>query len=87
VLVTPLRLCAQVPTGAAIRSEIQQAVRTYVDAWNQADASKLVEQYSRQAGVTSVGDGEIIRGWDRIRERFDSLVGTAGRFKLAIGSN
>lgn len=80
------QLRAQAVSPPAIRTEIQQAVRTYVDAWNRADASNLVEMYSRAAGVTSVGDGEIIRGWDRIRERYDSIVGVEGRFKIAIGS-
>lgn len=42
--------------------------------------------YSRQPGVTSVGDGQIMRGWDRIREAFDQLVGTQGKFKIDIGS-
>ncbi len=82
----PRCLTAQQPSAASVRTEVQQAVRTYVDAWNKADASNLVEMYSRDAGVTSVGDGEIIRGWDRIRERYDSLVGVEGRFKLSIGS-
>ena len=81
-----VRLSAQAG-GAAVRTEVQQAVRLYVDAWNKADASNLVEMYSREPGVTSVGDGEIIRGWDRIRERYDSVVvGLAGRFNVAIGS-
>jgi len=42
--------------------------------------------YSREPGVTSVGDGQIMRGWDRIREAFDQLVGTEGKFKISIGS-
>src|SRR5882762_7814700 len=40
-------LTAQQPSAASVRTEVQQAVRTYVDAWNKADASNLVEMYSR----------------------------------------
>jgi len=63
----PLRLTAQQPSAANVRTEIQQAVRAYVDAFNKADAATLVEMYSREPGVTSVGDGQITRGWDAIR--------------------
>src|SRR5258706_2774358 len=81
-------LQAQVPASPAAtqRAEIQQAVRAYIDAHNRSDAATIADMYSRQPGVTSVGDGQIMRGWDRIREAFDQLVGTQGRFKIDIGS-
>src|SRR6266849_9934850 len=68
------------------RTEIQQSIRTYIDAHNRSDAATIAEMYSKQPGVTSVGDGQIMRGWDRIREAFDQLVGTEGKFKISIGS-
>jgi len=81
-------LQAQVPAtpAATQRAEIQQAVRAYIEAHNRSDAATIADMYSRQPGVTSVGDGQIMRGWDRIREAFDQLVGTAGKFKIDIGS-
>ncbi|TMB98960.1 MAG: SgcJ/EcaC family oxidoreductase [Chloroflexi bacterium] len=82
----PLRLTAQQPSGANVRTEIQQAVRAYVDAINKADAATLVEMYSREAGVTSVGDGQITRGWDGIRSTADSIAGAEGKYKVATGS-
>lgn len=42
--------------------------------------------YSRKAGVTSVDDGEISRGWDAIRTGADELVGKEGSYKISIGS-
>ena len=39
--------------------------------------------------VTSIGDGEIVRGWDRIRERMDvldSLTAMQGHLTLTLGS-
>ena len=90
-LVTNTVLCsallrAQATTASIQRTEIQQAVRAYIDAHNRSDVATIAEMYSREPGVTSVGDGQIMRGWDRIREEFDKLVGTEGKFKISIGS-
>ena len=82
----PLCLTAQQPTAATVLKEVQQAVRAYVDAINKADAATLVEMYSREAGVTSVGDGQITRGWDAIRSTADSIAGAEGKYKVATGS-
>ncbi len=81
-----LSLTAQQTTAATVRTEVQQAVRAYVDAINKADAATLVEMYSREAGVTSVGDGQITRGWDAIRSTADSIAGAEGKYKVATGS-
>ena len=77
---------AQVGPATTARTEIQQVVRAYIEAHNNADAATIAEMYSREAGVTSVGDGVITRGWDRIREAFDQLVGAEGKFRVSIGS-
>lgn len=82
----PPCLTAQQPSAATVRTEILQAVRAYVDAINKADAATLVEIYSREAGVTSVGDGQITRGWDAIRSTADSIAGAEGKYKVATGS-
>jgi len=87
VAVATLCLSAQQPSSTAnVRTEIQQAVRAYVDAINKADVSAIVEMYSREAGVTSVGDGQIIRGWDAIRSNADSIAGAEGKYKFSTGS-
>src|SRR5437773_3136085 len=79
-------LTAQQPGAASVRTEVQQVVRAYVDAFNKADAAALTEMYSREAGVTSVGDGQITRGWDAIRSTADSIAGAEGKYKVATGS-
>jgi len=79
-------LAAQASPASAQRTEIQQVIKTYIDAHNRSDAATIAEMYSKQPGVTSVGDGQIMRGWDRIREAFDQLVGTEGKFKISTGS-
>ncbi len=42
------------------RTEIQQVVRAYIDAHNKSDAATIADMYSREPGVTSVGDGQIM---------------------------
>lgn len=73
-------------TGAATRAEVQTFVKKFVDALNKGDISGTMEMYSRKAGVTSIGDGEISRGWDAIRTGADELVGKEGSYKISIGS-
>lgn len=82
----PRCLTAQQPNAATVRTEVQQAVRAYVDVFNRADVATLVEMYSREAGVTSVGDGQIMRGWDAIRSASDSIAGAEGKYKVSTGS-
>jgi uncharacterized protein (TIGR02246 family) len=78
---------AQARAGAATtRAEIQLAVRAYVKSINEMDLSTYAETYSRQPGVTSVGDGTITRGWDQIREAADRHLNLAGKFSFTTGS-
>ena len=75
------------PSPAQIRTEVQAAVKAYADALNRADVSSVLEQYSREGGVTSIGDGEITRGWESIRTELDStLTGLQGAFSASFGS-
>jgi ketosteroid isomerase-like protein len=68
---------------------VEAAVRAYVAAHNKGDAGAVAAMYSTQPGVTSIGDGEIVRGWDRIRERMDvldSLMAVRGHLNVTLGS-
>ena len=74
-------------TPQQVRSEVQQSVKAYADAMNRADVSGVLELYARDPSVTSVGDGDITRGWESIRTETDSLLtGLGGRFAVALGS-
>jgi ketosteroid isomerase-like protein len=84
----PLPAIAQAPS-AAVRSEIEATVRAYAAAHNRGDAGAVAAMYSTQPGVTSIGDGDIVRGWDRIRERvgvLDSLMAAQGHLNVSLGS-
>lgn len=69
-----------------IRIDVQAFVKAYVEATNKADVTALMEMFSREPGVTSIGDGEVSRGWDAIRTDNDELVGKEGSYKISIGS-
>ena len=73
-------------TSMSPRNEIQQAVRAYVDAANKGDFTSFADMYSRQVGVTSVGDGKITRGWDNVRQDIDQHLNLAGKFSIGLGS-
>jgi ketosteroid isomerase-like protein len=75
---------AQAP--AVLRTEIQSFVRAYTDSANKADITTYTQMYSRQAGVTSIDDGTILRGWDAIRTQADSMLGREGAYKVEVGS-
>ncbi len=84
VLLTAPASRAQAP--AALRTEIQSFVHAYADAANKGDITAYTEMYSRQAGVTSIDDGTILRGWDAIRTEADSMLGHEGSYKIDVGS-
>ena len=84
VLLTASTSLAQAP--AALRTEVQNVVRAYTDAANKADTSAYTEIYSRQAGVTSIADGTILRGWEAIRTDADSMLGREGGYQISVGS-
>ena len=77
-------LGAQVRT--AMRADVQNVVRAYVEAHNRADATALMDIVKRTPEATSVSDGEITRGWEAIRTAIDELTGKEGTFKVAIGT-
>ena len=82
------RAWAQTPTST-LRSDVDGLVRRYVAAYNQLDAGAIAAMYSREPGITSVGDGEIVRGWDRLRERLEQvgeIRSAGGTLSLSIGS-
>lgn len=71
---------------ASVRTTIQDVVRAYVKAHNEADATAMMEAVARDAAVSSISDGEITRGWEAIRQGVDGITGNAGRFQFAVGT-
>ena len=88
IVLTVVAIVLGVSTPAAqsaVRADIQQFVRAYVDAHNNADATATMGMMSRKSGVSSVTMGKISRGWDAIRSDVDEAVGSADHPKMVLG--
>jgi ketosteroid isomerase-like protein len=70
----------------ALRSEVQKFVKAYVEAQNKLDASAMMEMVSRDPSVASITMGEVLRGWDAIRDDVDEMVGSNDDMTIALGT-
>ena len=92
ILILIIGLVCLAPSKAAAQraddlgAEIPKVVRAYVDANSRADVGAMMEMFSRKAGVVSIGDGKIARGWDVIRSEARKLVGFRDRYKILLGA-
>jgi uncharacterized protein (TIGR02246 family) len=79
----PIEAVAQQPDDVV--TETRKVVGAYVDANGRADVDAMMEIFSRKAGVVSIGDGKIARGWDAIRSEAKKLVGFQDRYRILLG--
>ena len=77
---------AETAAPTAAYAQVQAAVKAYIEAANRADVAAMMRMVSRKAGVVSITDGAIERGWDTIRLTNDQIVGKEGSYKMSIGS-
>ena len=77
-------LAAQVPNAAT--KEVQEFVKAYVDVTNRGDLTAYVEMYSHRADLATIVDGEILRGWDAVREQANQMMGTEGGYRISAGT-
>jgi ketosteroid isomerase-like protein len=69
-----------------MRSEVLSFVRAFTDAANRADVAAVMEMYDHSPNLLSVGDGQILRGWDAVREDANQVLGKEGLYKISAGS-
>jgi ketosteroid isomerase-like protein len=62
----PTALAAQ--SGGNQRQDVLAFVRAYVDASNRGDMTAYVNMYAQRPDLVVVGDGQISRGWESVRE-------------------
>jgi uncharacterized protein (TIGR02246 family) len=79
-------LTALAQTADSLTTEVQNFARAFVEASNKADAKAVMEMYSKKAGIISVDDGKLTRGWDAIRSETNEIVGHQGRYKISLGT-
>lgn len=75
-------LVAQSSLDSAVRAEVAR----YVAIVNRGDARALADLYARSGGVSSVGDGEVTRGWSEVRGLLASFLGATGRVTMTTDS-
>src|SRR6185312_3159039 len=72
--------------AASPRNEVQQLVRSYVDAQNKPDATAVLDMVSHKASVTTIEMGRITRGGgDTIRMQVDEGIGSPFNAKMTLG--
>src|SRR5262245_31191171 len=89
-----LLLIALVPLGGSVhgqtpagqRQQIQDFVRAYAAAANRGDVTAYVEMYTRNPDLIVINDGEITRGWDRLRDDANATLGSEGSYKISVGT-
>jgi len=91
LLLTTIGIASVLPARAATappdtRSQVLAFVRSYADAENRADVAAVMEMYDHSPSLVVVSDGEIVRGWDAVREQSNQVLGKEGLFKISIGS-
>jgi uncharacterized protein (TIGR02246 family) len=67
-------------------AEVEDFVRQYVAATNEADASRIMSMVSREPEVCSVGPGRVSQGWDAIRAATEEATASRGRFEVTLGT-
>lgn len=72
-------------TDSAVTAEIQHLVRSFVKATNEGDVDAIMDMYSHEPEVASLGYGGIARGREAIRADSQQLVGKAGRLRVSVG--
>jgi len=79
-------MAAAAQTSSTVREEVLAFVRSFTDAANRADVAAVMEMYDHTSTVISVDDGEILRGWDAVREDANQVLGKEGLYKISTGS-
>ena len=69
-----------------VRTEVLAFVRAFEYAANKADVAAVMEMYDRSPSLTSVTDGQIVRGWEAVREDANQVLGKEGYYKISMGS-
>jgi len=63
-------ICAAPEQSASPVAEIQAILRAQQDAWNRGDIDGFMNGYARSPSTVFVGDDEVRRGWETVRERY-----------------
>ena len=77
---------ASTAAAQSVENQIRAEVRRYVAAINSGDAGAVAARYVNAPSTSSVGDGEIHRGWDRIATLLRDVYRQAGSIRMTSDS-
>jgi micrococcal nuclease len=77
---------ASTATAQSVEDQIRTEVARYVTAVNGGDPSALAALYLNDPRISSVGDGDIYRGWQRIAQVIRDAYGQAGTIRMTTDS-
>ena len=86
LIAVPIGAAGQTSTTSSVRTEVLAFVRSFTDAANRADVAAVMEMYDHSPNLISAGDGQILRGWDAVREDANHVLGKEGLYKISTGS-
>jgi micrococcal nuclease len=77
---------ASTATAQAVDHQVRTEVARYIAAVNSGDPRALAALYLNDPRTTSVGDGDIYRGWRRITEVIRDAYSQAGTIRMTTDS-
>ncbi|MGE5178381.1 MAG: YybH family protein [Bacteroidota bacterium] len=84
LVLAEVALAATPANPTTVRTEVEAAVRAYVDAANRGDVTTMMSMVDRSDGVISISDGVIERGWQTIRNS-NELVSRDEEAGISLG--
>src|SRR5512143_171753 len=85
LVLAEVALAATPANPTTVRTEVEAAVRAYVDAANRGDVTTMMSMVDRSDGVISISDGVIERGWQTIRHS-NELVSRDEEAGISLGT-
>jgi uncharacterized protein (TIGR02246 family) len=79
-------LVGSAAAAQSVERQITSEVAQFVAAVNSGDARKVAALYLDDSRTSSVGDGGITRGWQRVSDLIQESFGRAGRIRMATDS-
>lgn len=80
-------ILAQLPKREATVSEIQNVLRAQQDAWNRGAIEEFMSGYWRSDQTVFVSGDEVIRGWEKVLERYKKKYSDRAKMGTLTFSN
>lgn len=79
-------LCAACSPKPPSQAEVEAFVRQYAAATRGGNTEKVMVNFSRDAGVVSVGEGKVLRGYDAIKSITDETIAAVSKRPVTVDS-